>query len=160
MMDHLEKHEPKSKFKTKYTVIVDILYYIDNHEKLYLEIPQTLQNDVICETHESSLQHMGREKTLTLIKDWVHWKGMTSMIIDYVNQCIKCNQRNLQTIKAPLGIVNPPRMCFVKIAIDLVGPLVETEGGHRYVLTVVDHLSGSWKHSLYRTNKQQLSQKF
>ncbi len=30
----------------------------------------------------------------------------------------------------------------MKIAIDLVGPLVETEGGHRYVLTVVDHLSG------------------
>ncbi len=71
-----------------------------------------------------------------------HWKSMTSMIFDYVNQCIKCNQINLQTIKAPLGIINPPCMCFVKIAIDLVGPFVETEGGHRYVLTVVDHLSG------------------
>ncbi len=33
-------------------------------------------------------------------------------------------------------------MCFVKIAIDLVGPLIETEEGHQYVLTVVDHLSG------------------
>ncbi len=142
IMDHLEKHGPKSKFKRKYTVIDDILYYIDNHEKVYLEVPQTLQNDVILETHESSLQHMGREKTYTLIKDRVHWKGMTSMIFDYVNQCIKCNHRNLKTIKAPFGIVNPPGMCFVKIAIDLVGPLAETEGGHQYILTVVDHLSG------------------
>ena len=85
---------------------------------------------------------MGRKKTYSLIKDRVHWKGMTSIIFDYVNKCVKCNQRNLQTIKAPLGVVSPPRMCFVKIAIDLVGPLIETEGGHRYVLTVVDHLSG------------------
>ncbi len=77
-----------------------------------------------------------------MIKDDEHWKGITSIIFDYVKECVKCNHRNLQTIRAPLGILSPPRMCFVKIAIDLVGPPIETEGGHQYVLTVVDHFSG------------------
>ncbi len=159
IIDHLTKHGSMSKFKSKYTVINDLLYYIDSHENVFLEIPTTLQNDVICETHESSLPHMGREKTYSMIMDRIYWKGMTSMIFDYVKQYVKCNQRNIQTIKAPLRIVSPPSMCFVKIAIDLVGPLIETEGGIDMFLLLLITLVAFWKHFLYRTNKQPLLQK-
>ncbi len=48
----------------------------------------------------------------------------------------------MQAIKTPLEEIKPPRLCFQKIAIDIAGPYPETDFENRFVLTVIDMLSG------------------
>ena len=142
IIENLTMKGHKSKFKDKYILLDGVLHYIDKDETLYLEIPKSLQKGIIENVHASCLQHLGRDKTYHMIKKQYHWKGLTTMVRDYVNQCVTCQSRNLQQPKTPLEEITPPRFCFQKIAIDTAGPYPETDQGNKYVITVIDCLSG------------------
>ncbi len=139
---NLKEKGSKSKFFKRYIIIDEILYYIDQHENLLIEIPKSLQQALIRDTHESSLQHLGRDRCHELLRKKCHFKGLTTMVYAFVEGCIPCQQNKLPIVQTPLQEIRPPRMCFQEIGIDLTGPYIETDNGNRYVLTVVDRLSG------------------
>ena len=86
--------------------------------------------------------HLGEEKTLSRLKERFYWPGHWNDVKDWCNTCPNCVTRKssgtkrrapLQTIKAgyPMQIV----------AVDILGPMPETEEGYRYILVAGDYFT-------------------
>ena len=58
-------------------------------------IPQTIQNDVISVAH---LGHQGREKTLTLLSEFMWIPNMSRRVGEFIHKChaCKCNSEEKQ----------------------------------------------------------------
>ena len=108
----------------------DGFIYIKLAGKELLCIPKVLVNGrsvhelVISEAH-SMLAHLGANKTLSYLRDYVWWKDMvpdTRAYCDTCNTC-KCSKPNNQK---PYGLLNPltiPSEPWESIGMDFVGPL-------------------------------------
>ena len=102
--------------------------------------PPLWRQGVIQETH--LLAHAGVQKTLKRVQLNWYWPGMSADVRRYVNQCEVCQ-------KAKSGGLQPAqgrRRLFAgrpwqKLAVDLVGPLPETERGNRWILVIADHFT-------------------
>jgi hypothetical protein len=94
--------------------------------------------DIIEEFHDNKLMgHRGIRGTLKRIQDQgVTWKGMRKDIRKYIKKCQKCKENKvIINRKVPMTITDTPERPIQKIALDVVGPLPETEGGNKYLLT-------------------------
>ena len=100
-----------------------------------------LRQKLLRECHEGeTMGHSGITKTLQRLRQYVYWEGMAQDVIRWVNDCESC-----QRIRAPPRHGNIPLMPirigrpFDKVAIDIIGPVTESEIGNRYILTLVDY---------------------
>ncbi|KMQ89530.1 enzymatic polyprotein endonuclease reverse [Lasius niger] len=114
-------------------------------ESLTQEIndPTTKQN-ILKQLHNSAIGgHKGVTKTLKRIQQYYSWNGMKQDVKNYIKACHDCQKRKLvrEKTKAPMLITDTPSEAFEKVAIDIVGPLPETEKGHKYILTTQDQLT-------------------
>jgi transposase InsO family protein len=143
IIENLKTNGSRSKFAKLYILVDETLYYINKDECLRLEVPKSIQEQIIKETHESFTGgHLGRDKTYATIQNRYHWKGMAKMTYDFIAKCVPCNQQNLLAQATPLQETEIPNYPFQKIAIDTAGPYRETALGNRYCLTVTDVFSG------------------
>ena len=93
--------------------------------------------------HEGTLGgHLGEEKTLERVKGRYYWPGYHTDVSTWCRTCLACSQRKtpapknrapLQSIKigSPLPLV----------AVDILGPLPESENGNSYILVVSDYFT-------------------
>jgi hypothetical protein len=106
-------------------------------------VPSKYRDRVISLAHESLMGgHLGSKKTLDRITSNFHWPGISNDVHKFCKSCDIC-QRTIpkgKIPKVPLGempIISEP---FFRIAVDLIGPLAPvSEGGHRYILIIVDY---------------------
>ena len=86
--------------------------------------------------------HMGRRKTLNKLKRKFHWHRAGEDIKWWIRNCVTCQKRKRpgKTPKAPLQIYlsGEPNE---RIAMDIVGPFVESERGNVCILVIVDHFT-------------------
>lgn len=107
-------------------------------------VDPTIKKQILTELHNTEIGgHKGVTKTLKRIQQYYTWKGIKQDVKDYVKACHDCQKRKLVRIKtkAPMLITDTPSEAFEKVAIDIVGPLPETEKGHKYILTTQDQLT-------------------
>ena len=98
---------------------------------------------MLSEVHGGKLSgHLGEAKTLRKARERFYWPGMSRSISDWCRTCPSCAARKgtgqrrrgaLQTMKTryPLEI----------IAMDIVGPLLPSKSGIKYVLVVSDYFT-------------------
>ena len=113
---------------------------------LQLVVPCPLRDEVVHELHAGALEgHLGEDKTLNKVKERFYWPGMQHDVLVLRNWCRTCeacqtrksapkkNHAPLQTIKAgfPMQVV----------AVDIMGPLPESETGNKYVLVASDYFT-------------------
>ena len=87
--------------------------------------------------------HLGIRKTLSKIRQRYYWPGLQNDVRSYVSSCEACLKRKNpnKTLKAPMQI-NRSGYPMERIAIDILGPLPETEINHnRYVLVIADYFT-------------------
>ena len=108
-----------------------------------LVVPPPLREEVLKELHSGALEgHMGEEKTLHKAKERFYWPGMQRDVQDLCKTCDACatrkkaprrNHAPLVTIKAgyPMQVV----------AVDILGPLPESESGNSFVLVAGDYFT-------------------
>ena len=108
-----------------------------------LIVPHTLRDEIMLELHSGALEgHLGVDKTIAKIKERFYWPGMHADVDQWIRMCPECAtrksspQRNcgpLHTIKAgyPLQVV----------AVDILGPLTESDGGNSYILVAGDYFT-------------------
>lgn len=104
----------------------------------------TTQQNILKDLHNSVVGgHKGITKTLKRIQQYYSWDGMKRDVTNFVKTCHDCQKRKLirEKTKAPMMITDTPNEAFEKIAIDIVGPLPETERGNKYILTTQDQLT-------------------
>ena len=83
--------------------------------------------------------HQGIKRTTKRIKQKYNWEGMNKDIEEYIQKCQmnKLGKKN----RAPMEITDTPRDPFEKVALDIVGPLPESNQGDTYILTFQDLLT-------------------
>ena len=124
----LEKPKEFRNFECK-----EQLVYLKENDKRLLCIPKALiqgrsaREIVISEAH-SMLAHLGSNKTLDYLREWVWWKDMTADVKAYCETCHTCKTSKPSNQK-PYGLLNPlsiPTYPWESIGVDFVGPLPES----------------------------------
>ncbi|GFW04613.1 transposon Tf2-6 polyprotein [Trichonephila clavipes] len=105
-----------------------------------LVIP-TAERELIMERHHTDPMagHYGEEGTFQKITRRYYWTGMRKYISDYIKKCPEC-ARFKATNQKPAGLLRTPvySQRFEVIAIDLFGPLPQTDTGKQWIFIVED----------------------
>ncbi|GFX22009.1 retrovirus-related Pol polyprotein from transposon 412 [Trichonephila clavipes] len=105
-----------------------------------LVIP-TAERELIMERHHNDPMagHYGEEGTFEKIARRYYWTGMRKYISDYIKKCPEC-ARFKATNQKPAGLLRTPvySQRFEVIAIDLFGPLPQTDTGKQWIFIVED----------------------
>ena len=159
-LDQLRSDNPESAwmFRERSRLVLKdgVLYRrrsVENSEKLQSVLPNSLKPRVLQGFH-NELGHLGRDKTLDLIRQRFCWPGMEKDVEKHIASCDRCIKR-----KSP----DPPRAPMVPIlagepmellAIDFLS-LEKGKGGFEHVLVVTDSFTKySWA---FPTRNQQAS---
>lgn len=102
-------------------------------------IPPAFRRSVIETAH--NLAHPGVRATQILVRRTTFWPRQRSDVAAFVRSCDRCQRSKVQRhIKAPLQRFEPADARFSHVHVDLVGPLVESDG-FKYMLTMIDRFS-------------------
>lgn len=106
-------------------------------------VPRVLKNEIFEQFHTSSIaNHPGITKTFRLISRRFWWPNMFTEVKDFVKKCEFClrNKPNQHPDKVVMSSQIPIAV-WDKIYIDLMGPLIKTHSGNKYVLLILDSYS-------------------
>ena len=108
-----------------------------------LLVPKHLRTKVLQTAHDGVMAgHFGVRKTISKILTEFYWPTLRKDVREYCRSCDICQntQSKGRVSKLPLGrmpLIDTP---FMRVAIDLIGPIhPPTDDGHRFILTVVDY---------------------
>lgn len=126
------------KYQKQFELRNDILYKSDA-----LVIPLDLKFEVLKKFHNSSEgSHLGFSKSYQKFNELYFWPNSLKDLRLWINHCAVCQKHKISRKKIPTEIGTLPRVApWVRIHIDLVGPLITTTNGNKYILTVVDSCS-------------------
>ena len=99
------------------------------------ELTKKEKQAIIKEAHST---HLGEENTLEKAKTIGLWLGMDNEIKKYVQCCPICQLQKTTRIKNQAKSILPdiPLAPNEKLALDIFGPLPETQKGNRYILSM------------------------
>ncbi|XP_063959750.1 uncharacterized protein LOC135155081 [Lytechinus pictus] len=138
--------------KNTYFVVDDGLLYRMFHPKnergnsvKQLVVPQVFRKVVLSLAHEGIMSgHQGIGKTTEKILTCFFWPGIHADVTRFCRSCDIC-QRTVpkgRVPKVPLGKMPVIDIPFLRVAIDIVGPIHPmTTKKNRYILTIVDYAS-------------------
>ena len=106
-------------------------------------IPRAYQKPLLYQYHDSiTAGHLGVAKVYNKIQKKYFWSKMKCDIELYVKTCISCQRKKHppRSFCAPLQkyVVGVP---FERVALDVMGPLNETDRGNLYILVVTDYFT-------------------
>jgi len=144
---HMNDAKTKGLQEVSFEVNDGILYRVYKHPKVseirQVIVPQTLRRQVLNVAHDSLFGgHLGIKKTRERILASFYWPGLDRDVADFCRTCDICQKtvHKGSVHKVPLGKMPVIDVPFKRVAVDIVGPIdPPTEGGHRYILTLVDY---------------------
>lgn len=114
--------------------------------KINLVVPLECRQIILSVAHESPLPgHFSHRKTEMKVAEQFFWPSMGADKRAYCRSCDKCHwfyakERVRPASLKPMAIITEP---FLRVAIDLVGPLSPpSSDGHRFILTLIDYATG------------------
>ena len=85
--------------------------------------------------------HAGIKRTLNIIKQKYFWKGMKQDVTDFIKSCYQCQKyKAINNEKTPMTVTTTAGTAFEKKNLDLVGPLIPSEG-FEYILATQRELT-------------------
>ena len=119
-----------------------LLYHGNNRLCVPNDIP--LRTRLLHECHDVPLAgHLGKDKTLELVKRRFYWPGMDNDISKYVTSCDAC-QRNKPSQQAKMGPLKPlpiPVRPWQQFSMDLITQLPRSRSGKDAIVVYVDKLT-------------------
>ena len=124
------------------------------HYRGAIFMPEDLRARVIAYFHSIATGHGGISKTISKIHKLFNWPHLQEDVRDYVQSCYTCKKikPGLELHQGALRR-NPETLPFEVIHMDLWGPLVDTEGNSRSVLTIIDK-STRWAAAILLESKE------
>ena len=105
-------------------------------------VPQVLQESLIILAHDYS-GHNGARRVYNCLKRQYYWPGIRKRIFKHCKQCAECQLQNQGQPEKQFDHFQTPDLPMQFICMDLVGPIhPPSSRGNRYVLTVIDMLTG------------------
>ena len=133
-------------------------YYAQPREDqghLQLLVPTEMREQILRELHDGvASAHLGQDKTLHRLKERFYWPGYFNDVRDWCQTCATCATRKSPSHlpRSPLGTItaNYPTQIM---AVDLVGPLPESDKGNCYIMVVGDYFS-HWMEAIPILNQE------
>ena len=114
-----------------------VIYYND-----HIYIPLSLRNDYIRYFHENLGCHEGIFRTTDRMKKYVYWPQMEIDIKKFINDCNSCKMgKPSHFAKNVLGKFPPVSSPFMRVHVDLMGPLKTTFKKNKYLFVAIDAFS-------------------
>ena len=105
-------------------------------------VPQVLQESLIILAHDYS-GHNGARRAYSCLKRQYYWPGIRKQVFRHCKQCAECQLQNQGQPEKQFDRFQTPDLPMQFICMDLVGPIHPPSiKGNRYVLTVIDMLTG------------------
>ena len=120
-----------------------------------LVVPQKFRTDILKHLHEGITGgHLGQDKTLHKLKERFYWPGHYNDVRDWCQTCGACAKRKSPPTsgRAPMQTITAGYPTQV-MAVDLLGPLLESNNGNSYVVVVGDYYS-KWMEALPVPNQE------
>ncbi|XP_078799615.1 uncharacterized protein LOC144990300 [Oryzias latipes] len=132
-------------------------FYCKDGKMLFAQtlLPKTYRHTVMQHLHEGPIGgHFGAERTLGRLKTRYYWYNMRDDVTLFCQTCASCacRARPKKTPQAPMGSVRVGAP-MERIAVDVMGPLNETDRHNRYILVVQDYFS-KWVEAYPVPNEQ------
>ena len=114
-----------------------------DESRLKLVLPEKYRSVVLHQLHDSkTAAHLGANKVYEKVKARYYWPGVSQYVRWWVATCQTC-QRFKDPGKKARGrlhqyIVGVP---FERVAMDLVGPLPQSDRGNLYILVICDYFT-------------------
>uniref|UniRef100_A0AAV2IY46 Gypsy retrotransposon integrase-like protein 1 n=1 Tax=Knipowitschia caucasica TaxID=637954 RepID=A0AAV2IY46_KNICA len=121
-------------------------------------LPHALRKAVMEQMHDGPVGgHFGGERTLARVKTRYFWYNMRDDVTLWCRTCTRCaaKARPKKTPQAAMGTVRVGAP-MERIAVDLMGPLNETDRHNRFILVVQDYFS-KWVEAYPVSNEQALT---
>ncbi len=120
-----------------------------HHPHLQLVLPQELVQTVLEALHDDATAgHLGITKTLQKVRSQFYWPGQRRDVENWCLVCEECSRRKSPSRprRAPLqsDLSGVP---LQRVAMDILGPLPQTEKGHKYILVIADYFT-KWTEAL------------
>eukprot|EP00253_Pinus_taeda_P015903 PITA_15903 len=113
-------------------------------KRLYVPNQSRIKNLIMDEFHVSHYAgHPGYQKMITAIRKEYFWPGMKKNIIEYLSQCLECQQIKAEH-QHPAGLLQPlqiPEWKWEVISMDFITGLPKTKKNNDSIFVVVDKLS-------------------
>ena len=126
--------------------LMEIRVCPQNKARWSVVCPAAIRVPTIWQAH--SMAHSGMSRTLSRIQLAWYWPGMTADVRRVVRSCEVCQAAKSGGNHQPGGrqrlFVGRP---WQKVAVDLVGPMPETNRGNRWILVLTDHFT-RWQDAL------------
>ena len=130
-------------------------HHSEEHTSLQLVAPTVLREEIVKEMHEGVASgHLGQDKTLHRLKERFYWPGHYNDVRDWCQTCATCASRKMPThsSRSPLGSISASYPTQI-MAVDLVGPLPESDSGNVYIMVVGDYFS-RWMEAIPVPNQE------
>jgi transposase InsO family protein len=130
-------------FAIKHAVLFQLVEGNTPYEKRYLPlVPRSLQGKLIRQFHgPPAAGHLGPERTYLQMKQFVYWTGMQKDVTAFVEKCDLCQRNKRSYLRVPMQKQRIPEGVFDTVSMDIVGPVVPSSRGEKYILVVQDQLS-------------------
>eukprot|EP00731_Ephydatia_muelleri_P013103 Em0007g413a len=128
------------------------------NKTLQLVLPSSLVPAVLEGLHSSLVGgHMGAKKTLDKVRCRFYWVGQRKDITQWCISCPTCCSRKTP-IPAPCAPMqlDPVERPLQRVAMDILGPLAETEKGNKYILVIGDYFT-KWKEAYPLPNMEAMT---
>ena len=127
----------------KEIVLKDGVFIKANDSNNIIVVPQSLREKIVEHLHDK-FGHPGISKTISRVKDRFYWPGLTKFVKLFCKNCHMCaiNKDNPAPNNAPLLPIETDMLePFQKVALDILGPLPESENGSKYLLVLQDYFT-------------------
>ena len=105
-------------------------------------VPQVLHESLIILAHDYS-GHNGARQAYSCLKRQYYWPGIRKQVFKHCKQCAECQLQSQGQPEKQFDRFQTPDLPMQFICMDLVGPIhPPSSRGNRYVLTVIDMLTG------------------
>ena len=123
-----------------------ILYRIfiskSGDEQRQIVVPIKFRNKLLQIAHDIPLGgHLGNRKTRARLLQHFFWPGIFIDVAQFCRTCVACQKtiKKGRVFRAPLIPIPPVDEPFARVAMDIVGPLVRSEKGNKFILVVCDY---------------------
>ncbi len=90
--------------------------------------------------NDPTIRYLRHKKILQKLSERYYWPKMTKDMDQYIQICYQCQmKKSMQKINKLHPI--PPSRLFDRWGVDVVGPLLITPKGNRYIIVAVEYLS-------------------
>jgi transposase InsO family protein len=122
-------------------IVSDVLYRVTGSDNRHqLVIPTDRRLDIISRYHQE-IGHLGRDRTLAVLKDRVFWPGVAKDVDNLVKSCDRCLRRKAPHLPECASLTTiTTSQSMEMVGMDYLS-LEESKGGYSSILVLTDHFT-------------------